>query len=335
MLKCVLIGAGYIAQNHVDALISNPDTELVGVVCRNPEHARWIEERVPSCRYFSTFEEAWKATKPDFADITTPTDTHEQYVVLAAKLGCHVFCEKPATFTAESFDRMCKACNDAGVKFMIAQVVRFLAYPKKVKEWISEEKLGSIHMYYQKRLCQHPTWSTWHRDPAISGGALYDLHVHDLDFIYSLFGLPSEVFASGWKSPGGCWNHVVSNLKWKNGMTAVCEGCIEMTGNFPFSVEIRADGDMGTLHHVQTAGANINDGQEQLSLTWYPADSAEAEKIAVEPNDGFVEELGAFIDSINGNKGVPIAQEEIRDVLSIIEALKQSLETGKVVSVRK
>ena len=38
------------------------------------------------------------AEKIDVVDICTPTSTHEDYVVRAAKLKCHVICEKPLTF---------------------------------------------------------------------------------------------------------------------------------------------------------------------------------------------------------------------------------------------
>ena len=60
-------------------------------------------------------------------------------------------------------------------------------------------------------------------------------------------------------------------MEWKNGVKAVCETSLEMTGNFPFSIELRATGDKGTLAYALSAGVNINDGEHGSNMNWYPA----------------------------------------------------------------
>lgn len=332
MLNCVLIGAGYIAQNHADALIKNPEVKVVGVVCRNPEHAApFVEKFGEGCAYYSSLEAACEATKVDFVDICVPTNLHEEYTVKAAGLGCHVLCEKPVTFTLESYDRMIDACNKAGVKFMVAQVVRFMGEPVKIKELLNNDKLGDIHFFYEKRLCQHPTWDNWHRNVAVSGGGLYDLNIHDIDNLYSYFGMPESVYAVGWKSSTDCWNHVATTLTWASGAKAVCETSLEMTGNFPFSVEIRGTGDKGTVEYSLQAGVNLNDSGVSQQFAWYEAGKETPEVVTAEEMDGFGGEINAFVDAILGKAELPIKAEEVRDVLSIILATKKSLEENVVV----
>jgi len=334
MLNCVLIGAGYIAQNHLAALLANKDVKVVGVVCRGADHAATIIEKVgPDCKHYTKLEDACAATKVDFVDICVPTNLHEEYTVKAAELGCHVLCEKPVTFTVESFDRMVEACKKAGVKFMVAQVVRFMGEPVKIHNLIKEGKLGDIHFFYEKRLCQHPAWSTWHRNNDVSGGGLYDLNIHDIDNLYWDFGMPKTVYATGWKSPTGCWNHVATTLTWANGAKAVCETSLEMTGNFPFSVEIRGTGDKGTLQYSLSAGANINDSGVDQKFAWYPAGSEACEVVTADEMDGFGGEVNSFVDAIINNKEVEIPAAEVRDVLRIIIATKKSLEENVVVEL--
>lgn len=332
MLNCVLIGAGYIAQNHVDALLKNKDVKVVGVVCRTADHATpFIEKIGEGCKHYPTLEDACKDNKVDFVDICVPTNLHEEYTVKAAELGCHVLCEKPVTFTVESFDRMVAACEKANVKFMVAQVVRFMGEPNKIHDMIQEGKLGDIHFYYEKRLCQHPAWSTWHRNVNVSGGGLYDLNIHDIDNLYWDFGMPATVYATGWKSSTDCWNHVATTLTWANGVKAVCETSLEMTGNFPFSVEMRGTGDKGTFQYFLNAGANLNDAGVEQKFTWYPAGEEGCESVAAAEMDGFAGEVDAFVDAVINDKEVPIKTADVRNVLQIILATKKSLEENCVV----
>lgn len=332
MLKIAIVGGGYISQNHIGAYKAMTDVQVAAVICRNQEHGETVcRETGENCHYYATLEAAAAAEKIDVVDICTPTSTHEDYVVRAAKLKCHVICEKPVTFDLESFDRMYQACRENHVLFMVAQVARWWPEFLAIKEAVTQGKLGNIHMIYEKRICQHPAWSTWHRDPAISGRGLYDLNVHDIDFLYSLLGMPSKIYANGWKSPTGCWNHVVTNLTWSSGEKAVCETSLEMTGNYPFSIEFRGTGDAGTLCYSMTAGMNINDGDRGCDFMWYPANQEEVCPIEVEQTDMFAGELRGFLEAVMHKGKVPVTPEESREVLKIVLAIKKSLEEGIVI----
>lgn len=332
MLNIAMIGAGYIAQNHIAAYRARKDVAVTAVICRNAERGDKVAAGIGGgCRHHPSLASALAAGRVDVVDVCTPSGLHEENVVAAAEAGCHVICEKPVTFDLESFDRMRGACERNNVVFMVAQVARWWPEFKTIKRYVDEGRLGGVHMVYEKRLCQHPTWSTWHRDPGMSGGGLYDLNIHDIDFLHTLFGMPESVYAAGWKSPTGCWNHVITTLKWKSGAKAVCETSLEMTGNFPFSIEFRGTGDAGTLSYNVTVGLNINDGVRKSNLVWYPAGSEEAVSIEVDQTDMFAEEIDGFLDSVMNGAPLPVTSDEVRHVLEITLAIKESLETGKVV----
>ncbi len=329
MFKVAVAGSGYIAQNHFAALKKIEGVEVVAVVGRNPETCGRAAEAY-GCQWVRTLKEAREAGA-NVADICLPTHLHEQWVEEAAGLGMHVICEKPITFTVASFDRMVAACEKAGVRFMVAQVARWWPEFMTMKQYLDEGRLGELHMIYEKRLCQHPTWSTWHRDPNKSGGGLYDLNIHDIDYLYSIFGKPASVYANGWKSPTGCWNHVCTSLTWESGVRAVVETSLEMTGNWPFSIEFRATGDKGTLNYALTAGFNINDGERGSNLNFYPAGQEAVEAIQVEQTDMFEGELREFFDAVRENREASVTLAQNRGVLQVIEATIRSLETNEVV----
>lgn len=327
MLHIALIGAGYIADCHISAYRSMQEdfVKITAVVDNNPASGQKAAEKA-DCGWFASLEEAVAAVPVDVVDICVPTFLHEQYALKAAGMGKHVLCEKPVTLSMDSFDRMNSACKEAGVKFMTAQVVRFFPEFVQIRQNLKKGTLGKLHMYSEKRLSQHPAWSSWHRDPGKSGGGLFDLNAHDIDFIYSLFGLPRKVHAIGWKSDSGCWNHVVTAMQWED-MQAVCETSLEMTGDYPFTVGVRAVGDAGTLEYCSSAGANIKDKKSDNSLIIYPQGET-AQLLEPGTDDPFYNELYAFLRAVAEDGVVPIPPEETRNVLRILLATKESLETG-------
>ena len=326
MKTVAILGAGFIGNVHADAIQKSKTLKLAAFVQREGEKAKTAAEKfgVPC---FADAEEMLAKVNPDILDICLPSFYHEEFVCLAAKHKKHVICEKPFSLSSDACSRMVKACADAGVHFMVAQVLRWFPEYMKIKELLP--KLGSLHGVYCTRLAQHPNWTTWHRDPKISGGGLFDLHLHEIDYLYSVFGEVDHVYAAGWKNPTGCWNHVLSTLVFKNGVKVQAEGGSEMIGNYPFSASFRATGDNGTLDYKLSAGFNIeNLGAASNKLTFFEKDK---EPAAVEwtAGDGFQLELEAYADSVETGKPVPIPPENSVYVIKIIEALQRSLETGK------
>ena len=61
----------------------------------------------------------------DAVYIALPNSLHAEYTVRAAKAGVHVLCEKPMAATVEDCQRMIDACDEHGVKLMIAYRLHF------------------------------------------------------------------------------------------------------------------------------------------------------------------------------------------------------------------
>lgn len=319
LFKTAIVGSGYIVRSHIDALNGTEGVQLAAIVARNREKGEKLAQ-ANGAAYFETLREAKEQAGIDSVIICTPTYVHEQQVIEAANLGLHVLCEKPAAFSPEAFDRMVLACEANGVRLMIAQVVRFHPEYCVIKEFIDSGRLGKIHMAYEKRLSQHPDWADWHRNPQLSGGGLYDINVHDVDFAYHLFGRPESVYALGWQSETGCWNHVSSSFTFKNGAKAVVETSLEMTGSYPFSFELRITGDKGTIAF------------EQGKLIWYPVGS-EMEILTPEREDMYTLQMREFFAAIREGRESRVPNREVRDVLEMINASERSIENNIVVKL--
>lgn len=333
MLKAGIIGTGFIGNAHAEAYQNMKDVHLAAIVDVNEETGQKAAEK-HNAKYYKDAEEMLKSEDIDIVDICLPTFLHEQFVLLAAKYKKHVICEKPFTLTLESAQRMINATRQAGVKFMIAQVIRFWPEYSVVKDYFDEGKIGDLKMVYANRLAQHPNWTTWHKDPQKSGGGLFDLHLHDIDYMCYLFGKVESVYAMGWQSETGCWNHVMSNLKFKNGEFAVVEGAFDMTENYPFTMSFRAVGSEGAINYNFIAGFNLENVGGATRNTVYFRNGEEPDVLKIEDYDAYQKELEYFADCIVSDKPIEVVSpEDSKDVLAVIQAIQKSLESGEVVTL--
>jgi len=332
MYKIGLIGSGFIGTVHAAAYQRIPNAELVAVADINEVAGKKIADEF-SCKYYQQAESMLTDEQIDVVDICLPTFLHEQYVALAAKYHKHVLCEKPFGLSHESCQRMVQYCQDAGVALMVAQAVRWVPEFVKARELLQSGVFGDLHMVSSRRLSQAPAWTTWHRDPNKSGGGLYDLQVHNIDYLISLFGEVDRVSAIGWKSETGCWNHVVATLSFKNGVTAVDEGSLQMTGDYPFSVALRIVGDQASFDYQFAGGQNIeNCDTATNSVILYEKDKL-PRNVDIVAADAYELEIVDYLAAIENNTAMPIPPAESLYVMQVVEAIKKSLETGQTVRI--
>ena len=332
MVNIGVIGSGFIGCTHATAINNSTRLNLVAIADVNEQAGKKAAEE-HQCKWYADAEEMLKNEQIDIVDVCLPTFLHEQFVLLAAKYKKNVICEKPIALSLESFDRMVNATKEAGVKFMVAQVIRFWPEYVDIKKHYDAGEFGEIKMVYANRLAQHPTWTTWHKDPSKSGGGLFDLHLHDIDFVRYIFGPAKSIYAMGWQSETGCWNHVVSNIEFKNGVKAVVEGAFDMTENFPFNMYFRIVGDGRAVEYNLSAGLNLEDvasakRQEVLFATGKEPEFAQVNQ----DEDAYQTELEYFADCVENDREiaeVPLSQS--REVLEMILAIQKSLETGEIV----
>ncbi len=329
MTRVALIGAGFIAGNHVAAFAALPNTKLVAVCSATLEHAEKLAAP-HGARAFTDAERMFAEVDFEMVDICAPTWLHAKFAVMAAKRGKHVLCEKPIALNLADVDAMMAAAKASGVKLMIAQVLRFWPEYVEIKKRLDRGELGEIQMVYANRLAQHPTWGEWFKDPAKSGGGLFDLHLHDIDILRHYFGPVEKVYAIGWKNPAGCWNHVNSSLTFKNGVKAVAEGAFQMSSGYPFTMTMRVVGTKGTLEFALSAGLNLEDLGGASARLLHFSEGRPPEIVKVEQGDGYRNEIAYFVDCVE--KGVdpllmPVA--ESREVFDLVLALRRSLESGE------
>lgn len=180
----------------------------------------------------------------DLVSICTHTDTHVDLAIAALNAGKHVLVEKPIAIKPEDVGRLADAAAGSDRVCMPAMCMRYWPAWVKLHEFITSRRYGVVRSAEFHRLGSRPTWAAeFYADEARSGGALYDLHIHDTDFIVHCFGVPDAVSTSGdglhlstiyhydhQQGQGpvhvlaqGAWDHQPS-VGFRMGCTIVCEG---------------------------------------------------------------------------------------------------------------
>ncbi len=141
----------------------------------------------------------------DAVDVCLPTDMHPAVVTAALTAGFDVFCEKPLARTAAAADALAAAARSSGRLVAAGHCVRHWPAYAEASRIVASGRHGAPRYAELTRLSAPPTWSAggWLADPARSGNAALDLHVHDADMVLQLFGPPVPCAPREWPTPAG------------------------------------------------------------------------------------------------------------------------------------
>lgn len=144
-----------------------------------------------------TDAESFFQEEMDMVDIALPTYLHDEVAIQALERGFDVLCEKPIALDSRRGAAMIEAATAAGKKLMIGHCLRFWPEYVRLKQIVESGEYGQVKAASFYRRGTAPLWSyeNWMLQVDKSGGALVDLHIHDVDMINWLFGKPEAVSA--------------------------------------------------------------------------------------------------------------------------------------------
>jgi len=192
-----LQGCGGMGKGLVSQLVTLEGAKLVaGADVFEESRTKFAEEY--SVPVYESLTDMLADGDLDAVIVATPNNFHCPNTVEVAAAGKHVFCEKPMSLTLADCDAMIDACKQAGVKLQIGQVLRYLP---DFAHAIDLVRGGDIGQPRHGLICRYsaprPDWGhTWRDDPEKVGHYLFEVSVHEIDFMRCVFGKPVAV--SGW-----------------------------------------------------------------------------------------------------------------------------------------
>lgn len=199
-LRGASVGAGYFARFQHEAWSRIPEVEIVAVCDQVDDKARAIQEQFGIVNRYTCWTEMLDREKPDFIDIITPPDTHEEMCAFASGRGIHVICQKPLAPTMEEAVRIVETAQAAGVRLMVHENFRWQPWYRKIKELQIAGTIGEFtHIHVLTRfgdgwgerayLDRQPFFRDYPRL------LIYETGVHFIDTFRYLLGEVTEVYA--------------------------------------------------------------------------------------------------------------------------------------------
>jgi predicted dehydrogenase len=336
-LRFGVCGMGFMGRGHFDRIRRNTRAEVVAV-CDQDESRRRGERQeglgnldygddmgasMEGIRGYATWQELVADAEIDAVVVTLPTSLHAEVTVAALESGKHVLCEKPMGLRAADCDEMIRAQEASGRTLMVAQCIRFWPQYEKIQQLVGEGRIGDVRFATLQRVASPPGYSlgNWLMDAEQSGGAILDLHVHDVDFVQQSLGLPAQIYARGSTGPSGGIDHVVATYAYEDGRFAVIEGGWAFDPPWPFDMAITVVGERGTLSWRMSAG------EEVLLYT-----GGEAPEAVACPGDALQNQLDYFVERVA--RGEPVSRcspASTRTSIALAWLERRSVESGKLV----
>ncbi|MCE2652607.1 MAG: Gfo/Idh/MocA family oxidoreductase [Planctomycetaceae bacterium] len=340
-----VIGLGFMGRTHIGAYAAaraaGHDCRLVAVSDRDP--ARLTGEaggggNIATGSGERLFDPAEVRGHTDVAalladpavhlvSICTHTDTHVPLALAALQAGKHVLLEKPVALEPADVQRLIDASQMAGRLCMPAMCMRFWPEWAWLKGKVADGSLGKVRTAMFQRLGSGPAWAPeFYRNDAKSGGALFDLHIHDADFVCFLFGAPLEV------SSAGTDHHVTTLYRFRTEdqggcgpSHAVAEGGWDHAPGFPF-----------TMRYV----VNFEGGTAEFDLSRTPTlrlhRGGQSETIDCGPGTGYDGEVRHLLTAIQASTPASGLKASLADALLVtrlLQAERQSLRSGRPVAI--
>lgn len=325
-LRAAVCGYGALGHVHADNLAALSGVDVVAV-CDirpgqfqpadaafnvNPAGERRFDVR--QARTCTDWRELLRQERLDLLVIALPTDLHAEVAIAALEAGVHVFCEKPMALDAAQAGRMAATAARTGRRLMIGQCLRFWPEYEELLRMITAREHGALRVVRMSRTGAYSAWSAegWMNDHRRSGGAILDLHLHDLDWALHALGRPRALLATGQTGRSGGIDEITAVLDY-GGHQAV------LTGSW--------------MHHAFRMGFEAV--FDDATVSWASGQAMTVQRrdvppatIAVEQGSGYRRELDYLCGCIRaGTEPTRCLPRDTAVTVEMVEAERRSIET--------
>jgi predicted dehydrogenase len=217
-LRWGVVGTGKIAGSFARDAGSLPDAEIVAVGSRSQESADRFGEELGVPRRHGTYQAVVEDPEVDAVYVATPHPLHAGNALAAIAAGKHVLVEKPFTMDAGEAASVVAAARNAGVFCMEAMWTRFLPHTVRIRRLVADGALGEVRTVSADLGMNFPP-DPGHRlyAPELGGGALLDLGIYPVSWVFMVLGTPTSVTATADPSFTGVDGQTTAVLRYPDG----------------------------------------------------------------------------------------------------------------------
>lgn len=220
-IRWAVLGTGVIA-NEMAAALEKNGKKLYSVGNRTYEKAVKFGEKYGISKVYKDYNEMFTDPQVDVIYITTPHNTHIQFMKKAIENGKHVLVEKSITLNSEELDEALKLAEEKGVVVAEAMTIFHMPVYKKLKEILESGKLGKVNLITMN-FGSFKEYNMENRffNRNLAGGAMLDIGVYALSFIrWFMDSKPDQLLSQMKAAPTGVDEQVGLLLSNKEGQMA-------------------------------------------------------------------------------------------------------------------
>ncbi len=317
-----IVGCGSMGRSlATNAKALEPMAKVVAV-CDTDEQALRSAAEEFSAKPFADPAELLACDEVQAVVIATPGDSHCALCLQAAQAQKHVFCEKPMALTVQECDQMIAACEEAGVKLMIGHVLRYIPAFAEMLRIVREGEIGKPFAMQTTRVSSG--WGgarkQWRDVRATSGGVLFEVSVHELDFMCCVLGEPQAVHCIGGQYVDQTVDYedlLLLNISFENnGVGHLAAGLASALRTYDGKIW----GTEGTIFHR---------GWGKFTVKRFDGEEREVDPQELEQEYGVQRELREFVEAVLEDKPVTIPGAEGRRAVAMCQAAYRSLASGR------
>jgi len=311
---------------HADLLARQvPGATVAGVYDADPAAAR-----ATSAPAFDAVDDL--LADVDAVAICSPTETHADFIVAAARAGKAIFCEKPISLDLAEVDRALAAVDEAGVPFQIGFNRRFDPAHEAVHEAVVRGEVGEPQLVRISSRDPAPPPIEYVRG---SGGIFLDMTIHDFDMARYVTGSEVvEVFARGAVrvdpefGAAGDVDTALVTLVHESGCLTAIDNSRRAVYGYDQRVEVFGSRGMAASENplVHTAVVRTADGTAMSALPYFFLERY---------IPSYVREWNAFVEAVRTGAPPPVSGRDARAPLVIGLAAWRSLHEDRPVQIQE
>lgn len=203
-LNWAVLGTGVIANEMAQALQKMGKT-MYAVANRTHEKAVVFAEKYGIAKVYDSIDEVFVDEKVDIIYITTPHNTHYEFMKAALENGKHILVEKSITLNSKELDEIISLANEKQLIVAEAMTIWHMPLYKKLWEIIRNGDLGKVQMI-TINFGSFKEYNMENRffNMNLAGGAMLDIGVYALSIVRSFMDKkPEEIVSQRKVSPTG------------------------------------------------------------------------------------------------------------------------------------
>ncbi len=336
-LRLGVIGTGMAWERlHYPALKELSDKyEIAALANRTKKDAETFAQKInlDQKNVYDDYKEMLRRPDLDAIDILVPIELNYEVSEEVAKAGKSFICEKPMAPDISQARKFLELSRKHIVKIMIAENYRYNEENNKIKQLVSEGKIGDVVYFIKNNINCFPCQMTqdtyaateWRQHPDFPGGAFLDAALHDIAAVRHIFGGVQcvQAFGKPQKEDFSPYLSVNANMLFKSGVIGQYTYFPSGVENQKPSVGFRIFGTKGEIYLEEKSAGVIN----------IAYNDGNSEKVAYTPERGYYNELLNFYNALTGTEKISVTPEiEFGDVKNVFDIL-ESVSSRKIIYV--